>query len=340
MDLQQLLDAGVLQPGALQDFIINEVPATSTRIADMGLFQSSGMLTDVWELGMTEQTNTLVPAVPRGSPSQPKSLKPGKIKHFKAVHLPQRSTVLADELLYLRGRMQTLEGFTGGVQGKINALEAVHKRDIDYTIEHHRMGAIKGKVLDSDGSEILDIYAEFGVSQITMPFALGTTTTKVRTNVLQLKQNIEDELKGAQSQRVHVFCSPEFFYKLIEHPNVEKLYERFEAGAALRDDLRGGFVFGNTGVTFEMVSGSVGGQRIIAQNEAVAFPVGVPDMFITKYAPADTLSAIGAETQPLGLPYYANVYPLQHDKGLELITQSNPLNINTRPRAVIRLTTN
>lgn len=341
MDLQQLLNAGVLQAGTLTDFIINEVPRTPTRIGDMNLFESAGMMTDLLEVGINELTLTLVPAVPRGSPSQPKKLELGQLTHFKATHLPQRSTVMADELLYIRGRAgSNVEAFTGGVQSKINALQVVHKRDLDYTIEYHRLGAIKGLILNADGSTILDIYEKFGVTQQTQAMALGTAGTKVRQLILAVKRKVEDALGGIAYDRIHVFCSPEFMDKLISHPDVEKAYERFENGAALRDDSRKGFTFGSTGVTFEEVNGSIGGAVAIPANEAIAFPIGVPNMFITRYAPADTIDAIGAENPINGLPYYSDTFELDHKKGIELLSQSNPLNLNTRPRAVIRLTTN
>lgn len=341
MDLQQLLNAGVLQAGALTDFIINEVPRTPTRIGDMGLFDSAGMMTDILEVGLNSQTLALVPAVPRGSPSQPKALTVGALRYFKACHLPQRSSVLADALLYIRARTGTnLEAFTGGVRGKLDALLGVHRRDLDYTIEYHRLGAIKGLILNADGSVILDIYKEFEVEQQEQAMALGTPTTKVRQLILAVKRKVEDALGGIPYDRIHVFASPTFMDKFISHPDVEKAYERFDNGSALRDDSRKGFTFGSTGVTFEEVNGNIGGAAAIPENEAIAFPVGVPNMFITRYAPADTIDAIGAENQIDGLPFYSKVFPLQHDKGLEVVSQSNPLNLNTRPRAVIKLTTN
>lgn len=341
MDLQQLLNAGLLQPAALTDHIINEIPAVSTRIADMGLFASEGMMTEMMRVEFDGQSLTLVPTAPRGAPAQPKALGTTRERYFKAVHLPQRSTVLADELLYIRARTGTdFEKFVGGVRGKINALQVVQKRDLDYTIEYHRFGALKGLIKDADGSTIIDLYDEFDVTQQEQAMVLGTAGTKVRIKVLELKRKIESALGAIGYTRIHVFASPEFMDKLVSHADVERAYERFQDGAALRDDPRKGFVFGATGVTFEEVGESVRGERLVPAGEAIAFPVGVPGMFVTGYAPADTMDAIGAETPVLGLPYYSKPYPLQYDKGLELYSQSNPLNLNLRPLAVIRLTTN
>lgn len=341
MDLQQLLNAGELQPDSLNDVIINTVPVTPTRIRSMGIFEAQPMLTNLMKITLDEQTQQLVPSVPRGSPSQPKTLGNQKVKYFEATHLPQRSTVIADELLTIRARSgNNFQQFVGGVAGKIRALQTVHKRDIDYTIEYHMLGALRGNVLNADGSTLLDIYTEFGVTQQVLAMALGTPTTKVRTKVLQLKRMIESALLGTGYQHAHVLCGPGFMDKFISHGDVEKAYDRYMDGAALRDDPRRGFTFGQTGVTFEEVNGSIGGQPAIPEDEALAFPVGVPGMYLQGFAPADTMDAIGAESPIDGLPYYSIVYPLDEGKGLKLLSQSNPLTLNTRPRAIIRLTTN
>ena len=74
MDLQELLNLGVLQIESLSDYIINTVPETPTRIADMGLFESDGLYTDLYSLQLDEITLSLVPTAPRGAPGRPASL--------------------------------------------------------------------------------------------------------------------------------------------------------------------------------------------------------------------------------------------------------------------------
>ena len=56
-------------------------------------------------------------------------------------------------------------------------------------------------------------------------------------------------------------------------------------------------------------------------------------MFLTRFAPADYLETV----RGIGLPYYTKTAPMRMNKGIQLESQSNPLNINTRPDAVIRL---
>ncbi|MBU2049629.1 MAG: major capsid protein [Gammaproteobacteria bacterium] len=334
MDLQTLLALGVLSFDSLNAHI-NNLPRVPTRIAELGLFKEQGLVgTDIVKIGINGTKLVLVPNVPRGAPAQPKSLERGKVKLFQTAHLPQRSTIMADTLLNVFSPETDPEG--QNVASVINGHQLTHRRDLDYTIEYHRMGALSGKVLDADGSVMWDLYKEFNVQQIVLGMSLTTASTKVRGKVLTIKRAIEKELGQVPHNGIHVFCSPEFFEALIDHDNVVAAYARWQDGEALRDDPRRGFTFG--GVTFEEV---VGGQvateeedrPFIPAGEALAFPLDVPDMFITRFAPADYMETV----KGVGLPYYSKTEPLRMNKGLDLESQSNPLNINTRPRAVIRL---
>lgn len=329
MDLQTLLALGLLSFDSLNAYI-NNLPKIPTRIADLRLFSEQGLVgTNIVKVGISNDKLLLVPNVPRGSPGQPKNLERGKVRIFETAHLPQRSTVMADALLNVFDAAKDPAGES--VAAVVNALQAVHKRDVDYTIEWHRMGAIHGQVLDADGSVIWDMYDEFGVTQITQNLGLGSENTKVRTKLLAVKRAIEDQLGGVPFTGIRVFCSPDFFDALIDHKDVRDAYQRFQDGAALRNDPRAGFTFAD--IVFEEVNGKVGGQPFVPAGEALAFPEGVPDMFITRFAPADYIETV----KTLGLPYYSKLAKLRMDKGVELESQSNPINLNTRPRAVIRL---
>ena len=328
MDLQILLALGVLSFDALNAYI-NNLPRISTRLADMRLFQEQGLVgTTIVKVGINGTKLVLVPNVPRGAPGQPKGLERGKVKLLETTHLPQNSTVMADQLL---GVYDPADPEGNNVAAVVNALQVVHKRDLDFTIEYHRMGALQGKLLDADGSVIIDFYEEFGVKQVAIGMELNKDDTKVRGKCIAIKRAIEAKLGGIPYTGIHVFCSAGFFDALTDHPEVQKAYERWQDGAALRDDVRKGFVFGD--ITFEELQGNTGGDLALADGEAIAFPLGVPDMFLTRFAPADYLEMV----RGIGLPYYTKTAPMRMNKGIQLESQSNPLNINTRPDAVIRL---
>lgn len=328
MELQTLLALGALGFGELNAYI-NNLPRISTRIGDMNLFHEEGLIgTTIVKISIKGNKLVLVPNVPRGSPGQPKGLDRGKALLLETTHLPQNSTLVADQLL---GVWDPADPAGTNVAALVNGLQAVHKRDLDYTIEYHRMGALQGKLLDADGSVILNFYDEFKVRQSVIGMELNKEGTKVRSKVVSIKRAIEDKLGDVPYTGIHVFCSAGFFDALVDHPDVAEAYKRWQDGAALRSDLRKGFTFGE--VTFEELPGSAGSKLALPDNEAIAFPLGVPDMFMTRFAPADYLETV----RGVGLPYYSKSAPMRMNKGIQLESQSNPLNINTRPDAVIRL---
>lgn len=342
MDLQQLVDSGALSVRALSANI-NNLPLTPTRLSEMGLFTAKPIDTTYVLIGIENEKLTLVPAVPRGAPGQPKSLHGKRAKPFMIQHLPQRGTVMADSVQNARsfsiaeapesGADLQLNSQITGVMEKVTALQEVHRRDNDLTIEWHKMGALNGKILDADGETVLiDIYQEFGFTQETFGVGLANAATNVRNKMLELKRKIEKKLGRVPYRHIHIFASASWFDDFTGHAKVEKAFDRWNEGAALRDDLRRGFTFG--GVTIEEVSEAVGEHSFIPDGEAIAFPVGVPDQFNIWYGPADYVETVNT----MGLPYYSKSEVMRFGKGIELESQSNPLAMNTRPETVIRLT--
>lgn len=310
---------------------INEQPYVPGRVGEIGLFEEEGITTTTAIVESQSGALALVDAKTRGAPGQVVVGDPRKARSFIVPHLPETSSILADSI-------QNIRAF--GSENQLQAIEQVRdarlakmRRNLDATMEHHRIGAIKGQILDADGSTtIFNLFTEFGVAQQTHAMALTTTTTKVRQKVLQAKKKGEDELGNAPILRWHAFCGDTFFEELIDHDNVRSSYERWMEGEALRNDPRAGFMFGD--VTWERYRGSVGGVSFVGTDDAYLFPVGVPGMFIGRFAPANYMETVNT----VGLPYYAKADPMDFDKGVNLEAQSNPLYLCTRPRAVIKLT--
>ncbi len=314
---------------------MNDLPHVAGRLGRMGLFREEGIATTSVSIEKIGLTLSLVPSAARGSSGKPVTNEKRTMRNLSVVHLPQRGAVIADEVQNLRAFGTESEVTT--LQTMVNQKLAKMKRDLDVTLEWQRMGAVKGQVLDADGTTVLvDLLAEFGVSQSTLDFVLDSDTTKVKQKCTDLQRVIEDKLGGIQYTGVHVMCSAEFFDALVTHPAVEKAYDRWIDGEFLRNQQRqigGGGMFEFAGCVFEEYRGKVGSTRFIAQNKAYAIPLGVPDLFVTHYGPADYAETVNT----IGLPYYAKQWMEQPGKRVELESQSNPLNICTRPAAVVEL---
>jgi len=205
------------------------------------------------------------------------------------------------------------------------------------TLEHLRMGALKGEILDADGSSIYNLFEEFSITPKVINFQLNTESTNVRNKCIEVLAHLEDKLQGEFMTGVRCLCSAEFFEKLVSHAKVEKAFELYQQGAILRDDVRAGFTF--AGVTFEEYRGQAsdgngGSRRFIAAGEAHAFPVGTIDTFATYFAPADFNETVNT----LGQPLYAKQEPRKFERGTDLHTQSNPLPMCHRPNLLVKLT--
>ncbi len=205
------------------------------------------------------------------------------------------------------------------------------------TLEHLRIGAVKGIIYDSDGSSVLyNLFTEFGVSQQTQNFAFSTTTLDVRSICILVLRAIESELGGSTYSGARALCSSGFFDSLVGHDLVKESF-RYQEGQVLRSDLRRGFQFG--GITFEEYRGSVGGVDFIPANTAYVIPEDVlteqGPLFQTWFAPADFEESVNT----IGLPLYAKqARDPEFQRWVKVHSQSNPLPICLRPRAVIKLT--
>ena len=160
---------------------------------------------------------------------------------------------------------------------------------------------------------------------------LGTAGTPVRNKVIEARRKMEAALGGLTYSGARVLCSASFFDALVGHAKVEAAFDRYMNGEFLREDQRGGFYF--AGVFWEEYRGQVGANKFIADGEAWMVPEGVPDLFVTNYAPADYMET----DNTLGQAYYAKQEPKDFNKGIDVETQSNPIHICTRPAVPVKL---
>ncbi len=316
---------------------INETPFQPMLIGNLGLFSEQGISTTSLSIEKRGSTLSLIAAAARGASGAPVGNDKAKLIPISTVHLPQRGAVIADEVQNLRafGTESELET----VQNLVNRKLGKMRRNIDVTVEYQRIGAIKGIVVDADGSTpILNMFTTFDVTQQTVAMALTTDATKVKIKVTEAHRKAEQALGGLMHGGFIALCGDGFFDALVTHPAVEKAYDRYLDGAFLRELQRSqnsgtpGFSYANT--TWHEYKGSVGGIPFIGTDDAYLIPLGVPDLFETHYAPADYMETVNT----MGLPYYAKQEAMRMNRGVELESQSNPISLCTRPNVVVKLT--
>lgn len=307
---------------------INELPYKPGLIGEMGLFEEDGITTTTATIEQYEGVLNLVDVAPRGSAASNVNDSKRRIVSMAVPHIPQRATILAAEVQNVRafGSEDQLEGLDQVISRRLGIM----KRNLEYTIESHRLSAIMGKYYDATGNQV-SLYNTFGVSQKTVAFDLTADTTEVTAKIQQVVDTIEEALGGLAYEGITVICAPDFYDALMTHPKVKDAYLNYAAAAELRGEaILKQFVF--NGVSFVRYRGTTDVK--VPNGTAWAFPTGVAELFITRYAPADYVETVNT----VGLPYYAKMEPMDFNKGYQLEAQSNPLNICTRPKAVVKLT--
>ena len=309
---------------------INEQEYLPGRISSLGLFREEGISTLTVQIEKDGDTLALVPSGERGTSGLVVGGTKRTLIPFNTVHLPERFTIKADEIQGIRafGTRSELQA----VQDVVNKRLAKARRQLDATHEFQRMGALNGQVLDADGKTVLlDIYKSFGVNRQKLQMGLNSPDTELRVKCGEALDMQEEALGSVTSSGSRAMCGKNFWNKLIVHKSVKETYLNTMQAASLRGDARESFEFG--GIVWERYRGKVAGVAFVHDDKALLVPEGVPDLYISSFAPADYMETVNTQ----GIPYYSKIEPLPFNKGVAGEAQSNPLHLCTRPRAQIRL---
>lgn len=314
---------------------INKVPFLPRAVGQLNLFSEEGVPTVTVTIEEQNGVLTLLPTKLRGQSGTLLSAVKRTQRAIRIPHVPHNDNIKADEVQDVRefGSQDQLQT----VQRVVNQRLVRMANNHDATLEHMMLGAVKGIVVDADGTTpIVNLFDEFGVTQPTeIDFDLDNATPAagaLRKVCHGVVRQIEDALLNVPYDHVHCLCSPQFFDALVSHPEVTAAYERFLDGAFLRQGLaRKQFTIFD--ITFQEYRGQIGAVKFIADNKAHLFPAGAPGLFKTYYAPADYVETVNT----LGLPRYAKLAPDERfQKFIEVETQSNPLTICTYPLTLIQ----
>lgn len=307
---------------------INKVPFIPGTLAKTKLFTEMGISTLEAAIDCEDQVIKIVPTAPRGGVAEPYQSGTKETVKIAAVHIPTRGSVYADEVQDKRlWGTSDLDSPTALRTRKLSGMRA----NLEATIERMRFGAIMGKVLDFDGTELLDMYATFGIVQTSLSLDLASSTTVILNKVIGAERVSEDACGGTVPTSFVALAGPDFMDALRANPAYETAL-RYGQPSKLLADFRNGIAIGNT--TFIECRTPPGLPVRIPTGEAYLAPQGIADLLQTLYAPGDYMATVNTS----GLPIYAKSEEMPMGKGYALEAQSNPINVCTRPAAIIRLT--
>ena len=317
---------------------VNKLPYKPRLLGSLNLFDPVPVrTTKVW---VEEQRGklALLPIAARGTVNAVRSRPARVATPFVVPHVPYHQTVMAEDIQNLRafGNETELEAIASYVNDQLAAM----KQDHEVTWEYHRMGALKGTILDADGSTtIYNLFTAFGMTQIEEDWNWNNNSFgTVVTNVIR---HIADELGGAPFGQIYCICGNDYFDSIVTHSSVRDAYDRWQNGQMKRDSQLGpewysmaanGLMFQN--VMFINYRGNIGSIDYMTSTEAYYFASGVPGLFQEIIAPANFMETVNTR----GVPIYAKQRMLDFDIGVELHTQSNILYLCTRPSSIIKST--
>jgi len=331
---------------------VNDITPQYGRLGAMGLFLDEGINTRTVAVDFDPISNQLIPQSQWGGPGVANKTKLASTHSYNLPHFPINDQILAADL---QSRRRPGSDAVQDAQYAMGKRMIEMRLKLDQTLEWMRLGVLRGgMVYDGLGNLILNIYADFGLTQQVASYALATATTNIMGMVATTKRTILQALRGELMNGMVAICSDTFYDAFTSHPNVKVAFTYFQnangqnlsedySGATVQPNAAGlfsagikGFSFG--GVTWVNYTGSVtdstgANQLLVDAGSAYVFPIGTR-VFKTFYAPADYMETVNTE----GLAFYAKQRYLDYDKGIEIECQSNPLPICLKPNVIQKVT--
>ncbi|MEI9971028.1 MAG: major capsid protein [Ignavibacteriota bacterium] len=328
---------------------INDMTPQYGKLTALGLFNEEGVQNRTVAVDFDPTTNQLLPQSAWGGPGAANKTALSRTRSYGIPHFPVNDQIQAGDLQGRRqpgsDAVQTAQWLTAK---KMNEM----RKKLEQTDEWMKLGVLKsGQVRDGAGNLILDIYADFGIAQVILSFALATATTDIMGKIATAKRSILQALRGDLMTRFIGICSDSWYDAFVSHPMVKVAFQYFQNnnGQNLAGDYSSaggdpnafgnairGFQFGE--VTWINYTGSVvdstgASQTMVDAGSAYLFPMGT-SVFKTFLAPADYMETVNTE----GLPFYAKQRYTDYDKGIEIECQKNPLSICLKPLVIEKLT--
>lgn len=339
---------------------INRVPNEFGLINAMGYFNHESVGSTVVEIREESEGIVVLGTEERGGPAQQLDGEEGVTRFVKVPHYPVEDAVLPKDVqdrLGIRGREKVPEAMDEAVAKKILRSARSHYQTLEYTL----LGAIKGKIFDGRGHLLLDVHQYFERPKVTIYWDLDNEDTDPWEKAEEVYDAIGDAKNGITFSGVDQIVSSQFVKKLINHPKFKEWYLGYEKGVGLAREFDRSTEGGNWGRMFPVgqinlieykgkVKLKTGLVPYIEAGKGHALPTGVSeDIFTCHHAPADVMSQVNLPPEllsgadlPAGSPLAAGILAMyasgkerDHNKGLDLWTESNNIAICKRPELLI-----
>lgn len=320
---------------------VEKMPTVPTFLGSLGLFDEEGVTTDIVSIEQKGMTLTMIPTSQRGTELPMGSTDKRSLRHFTIPRVAKGDQVFAREIQGLRafGTESELESVIRLVAQKQQKLLTEHA----LTMEYHRLGALQGILLDSDGStELYNYFTEFGISQpAEIDFDLDNASPAsgaLKNAIAAAKRTAIRALGAAYVPGVTRFlwlCGDTFYDQLTAHPEVRATYANWEAAQALRGSVGSVFsTFSFGEMEWHNYQGTDDNSTVaIGTTKCKLVVLGARGLYRRFNGPGETMETVNT----LGLPIYSMLVR-DNDRNMWVKPEiySYPLHICTRPEVLLR----
>ena len=327
---------------------INLIPNTWGTIQNLNLFETEPVAEQSVVFQEVQKSFGLIVDRVRGDRGNVNTDYTRKIHSLPIPHFPLQDQILPKDVQgkssYVNlSEAETLDGVRMRRMERIRNSHAV-------TLERARALLLtSGAYYAPTGTISGNAYTEMGVTPTSIDFALGTSTTNLISKIEACISAIQDNAGAISITGVVALCAPDWFAKLIAHPQISTAYQYYTtSGAAepLRKRLSpdgsatslhrvfdfGGVQFIEMRDKYKDINGNV--VQLIPAGTAVFVPTGT-DYFRTYFAPAERFGLVNT----LGMELYMFEFANAQGTSIDLETESNFLNFMQKPAVVIQATT-
>lgn len=321
----------------------NKIEFVPNQLGSMGIFSPAPIRAKTLVFDVRSGAVRLVKTSSRGEPIESRDKRrKAQLKSFHTGRLALKDRITADDLAFLRefGTEDQPKELASEIGLRLNSDGNGLMGDLDLTKEFMRLGAIRGKLYDTDGALLYDYFAEMNVSEPSV-LTLNMSTLvggKFRTTIVDgVKRYMKKNAKGARYSKIIALCGSDAYDKVHENQEFREAHlAQVKANELLGDHTEKPTNF--AGVEWVEYQGTDDDTTVdLAADEVIFIPAGTGNtVFKHVQAPGEKFSHLGQ----MGKEYYSwmkwedDVDPSWVDVHLA----SYLLMLNTRPEMVRRAT--
>lgn len=311
------------------------IPNTWGLVNQMGIFNNEGVAQHSITVEKIDQSLALISDRVRGERNNMNKDDLRELHSFAIPHFPLDDYIKPEDV---QGKRAYGEANAEEQVAAVRARKLARiRRNHAVTLEAARCQALtQGTAYAPNNTIVTDWYSSFGITRKEVDFDLGTAGTDVIAKGEEVIAHIQDNiLSGDLVTEIVALCSPEYFGKLISQAGVKEAYKYYTSTQEpARDRLGSGLYreFVHGGIRYIEYRGKYNGSALIPAGDAYFLPMGVEDMFMTYFSPANKFSFVNTT----GEEAYVFEYSGSRDEEIVLQSESNFINMLRRPQIVVR----